>query len=347
MSNYPWKNKVANSSQIAGIETSVIDNGPAKGTRIAWVTTGSGLRFKVAIDRGLDIIDAFYKDKSLAFISHGGLTSPRPDADHDLTWLETFPGGLVVTCGLTHTGPPEEDEKGKRGLHGKISNIPAELQCIKQPDLHTDDLDIVISGVMRESVVFGNRVEMIRTISCKVGEPAIKIKDEVTNKGNQRTPHMLLYHCNFGWPLIDEGTEFVYNGKCKSRGGQQDDEIFNSEKNYKICRTPLDQHRGPGEACGFIDVEENEKGWCNASVNNKKISLELTLRYLKDQLPCLSNWQHFGPGEYVAALEPGTNFPIGRKEAEKQGTLKYIEPGETKECFLEILVNEKGKTVTV
>ena len=57
---FPWNDKVGNIFQVGGIETSVLDNGPAKGSRIAWINTGSGLRFKVAIDRSLDIVDAFY-----------------------------------------------------------------------------------------------------------------------------------------------------------------------------------------------------------------------------------------------------------------------------------------------
>ena len=48
-----WQNKVINFTQVGGIETSVLDNGLGKGTRIAWVNTGSGLRYKVVIDRGL------------------------------------------------------------------------------------------------------------------------------------------------------------------------------------------------------------------------------------------------------------------------------------------------------
>ncbi|KPL20644.1 MAG: hypothetical protein AMJ75_11500, partial [Phycisphaerae bacterium SM1_79] len=57
---FSWRNKVGNHLQIGGIETSVLDNGPGRGTRIAWVNTGAGLRYKVVIERGLDIADAFY-----------------------------------------------------------------------------------------------------------------------------------------------------------------------------------------------------------------------------------------------------------------------------------------------
>ena len=49
-----------------GIETFVLDDGPGRGVRIAWVNTGGGLRYKVVIDRGLDIADAEFKGRSLS-----------------------------------------------------------------------------------------------------------------------------------------------------------------------------------------------------------------------------------------------------------------------------------------
>ena len=114
-----WQNKVSNPSQIGGIETSVLDNGLGKGTRIAWVNTGSGLRYKVVVDRGLDIVDAFYNQHSLVWLSRAGVTSPRPDANKGLEWLYSFGGGLLTTCGLTHVGGPEGEGFDERGLHPK------------------------------------------------------------------------------------------------------------------------------------------------------------------------------------------------------------------------------------
>ncbi len=60
-----WNGKVSNHSQLGGIETSVIDNGLGTGTRIAWINTGGGLRFKVVPDRGMDIVDAFFNEPGL------------------------------------------------------------------------------------------------------------------------------------------------------------------------------------------------------------------------------------------------------------------------------------------
>ena len=335
---FDWQSKVINYAQVGGIETSILDNGLGKGTRIAWVNTGSGLRYKVIIDRGLDIVDAFYNQHSLAWLSHSGVTAPRPDANRGLEWLRSFAGGLLATCGLTHVGGPESDEFGERGLHGRISNIPARVESIVQPELSAGKLEMSMTAVVKESCVFGPNLELRRTISSRLGEPTVRIHDVVTNLGNAPTPHMILYHCNFGWPLVDEGTDIVWKGKWASRGLDMDNAIFNSRHNFRKCQKPIESHRGGGEACGFIDVIADGKGACTVGLYNRKLGLALAIKYKKKQLPWLSNWQHFGPGEYVTALEPGTNPPIGQSKAREQKQLIHIAPGASKTYDLEMTV---------
>src|SRR3546814_20948876 len=72
-----WAEKISNPLQVGGIETAVLDNGAGRGTRIAWVNTGAGLRYKVVIDRGLDIADAPYNADRLAWISPFGVKIGR------------------------------------------------------------------------------------------------------------------------------------------------------------------------------------------------------------------------------------------------------------------------------
>ncbi len=333
-----WQNKVGNHAQVGGIETSILDNGLGKGTRIAWVNTGSGLRYKVVIDRALDIVDAFYNQYSLAWLSHAGVTAPRPDANLGLEWLYSFAGGLLTTCGLTHVGGPETDEFGQRGLHGRISNLPGELESVVQPNLAEGKLQMSITAVVKQSRVFGPNLELKRTISSTVGEPSIRIHDIVTNVGNTPAPHMILYHCNFGWPLVDEGTEIVCKGKWASRGMDMDNAVFNSKRNFRRCQKPLDSHRGGGEGCAFIDVAADKNRMCTVGLYNRGLGLALVLKYQKKQLPWLSNWQHWGPGEYVTALEPGTNPPIGQAKAREQKKLIHIAPGKSRTYDLEMTV---------
>jgi len=345
---FPWADKIINPAQIAGIETSVLDNGLGRGSRIAWVNTGTSLRYKVAFDRSLDILDAFYNEHNLIWLSHAGATAPRPHANYGLEWLYTFGGGLLTTCGLTHMGPPETDENGQRGLHGRISNIPAEIESIIQPlhgrisnipaeiesiiqpDPINGKLDMSITGTMKQSRIFTPNLELKRTISSTIGQPTIRIHDVVTNHGNATCPHMIIYHCNFGWPLIDEGTDIVWKGKWQARDTEMDRALFNSKHNFRKCQKPLESHRGTGEACGFIDITADRKGFCTAGLYNRRLSLAVAMKFKKKQLPWLTNWQSWGFGEYVCGLEPGTNPPIGQIAARKQKQLVHIKPGKTR-----------------
>ena len=161
-----WHNKISNHAQLGGIETSVIDNGAGRGIRIAWVNTGTGLRYKVVIDRAMDIADAFYNQHSLAWLSNLGNTPPQPFSDKGINWIRTFGGGLVVTCGLSHVGGPETDEFAERGLHGQISNIPAEIESIIQPDPLSGKMEMSITGIIRQSQPLGIQLELRRTISA-------------------------------------------------------------------------------------------------------------------------------------------------------------------------------------
>jgi hypothetical protein len=305
--------KISNVLQVGGIETSVLDNGAGRGTRIAWINTGSGFRYKVVIDRAMDVADAFFNRHGLAWISSKGVAVPQPFSDKGADWLRNFGGGLLTTCGLSHIGGAEKDEYGERGVHGMISNCAAEIESIVQPDPWRGSLEMSITGTVRETKIFGPSLMLRRTISSTLGEPSIRIHDEVTNCGNEKVPHMLLYHFNFGWPLVDEGTELIWNGKSEF-----------------VCPAPLDRHRGSGEDVSAIGLKVDETGECTCGLVNKKLDVKVEMRFNKKQLPYFTNWQHWAPGEYVTGLEPGTNPPIGQAAARRENKLIFIEPRETR-----------------
>lgn len=62
-------------------------------------------------------------------------------------------------------------------------------------------------------------------------------------------------------------------------------------------------------------------------------------------MPWLTNWQHWGKGEYVTGLEPGTHPPIGQAKAREQEELIFLQPGETRAYNLEIEVLEKQEKI--
>lgn len=344
-----WRHKLSNSHQLGGIETSVVDNGAGRGVRIAWVNTGTGLRYKLVLDRGMDILDAFFNEYSLAWISHAGMTAPQPFSNQGIDWLRTFGGGLLTTCGLSNAGPPNTDGSGSRGLHGNYSNTPAELISIRQPDVFSQDLNFEIVAKVRETTTFGPSLEMTRTISGTIGSAEIRIKDEVTNRGNAPAPHMILYHINCGWPLIDDGTRIIWQGEKKPKATDANNTVFNREYEFTRCAIPLDEHSAFGEDVAFIDPKADSNDLVVCGYANDGLGLALKISFSKTQMPWLINWQHWGKNEYVTALEPATHPPIGQAAARENGTLILLQPGEirTYDLKLEVLTGEKAKSFEV
>lgn len=336
--NKNWLEKVSNTTQVGGIETSILDNGPGSGTRIAWINTGAGLRFKVVIDRAMDIADAFFNQYSLCWLSHVGVTKPQPFSDKGADWLRTFGGGLLVTCGLTHIGGPESDEYGDRGLHDQISNCPAEIISIIQPDLEQEHPVMSITGIMRQGYPLGPNLTLKRTIRAILGEPTLYIHDEVVNQGNCPIPHMLLYHFNFGWPLVDEGSRLLWSGSWKAREKGDANRIFREGRAFKSCAGPLQDHNGSGEEAAFIDVKSDANGTCSCGIYNENLGIAVSLNFPKNQLPWLTNWQHWGKGEYVTGLEPGTHLPVGQRKARENGQLTFLQPNECREYNITVKV---------
>jgi hypothetical protein len=150
---------------------------------------------------------------------------------------------------------------------------------------------------------------------------------------------MLLYHSNFGWPLVDEGTDIIWKGHWQPRHVDAGyNKIFKEGNTFRKCPEPIELHSGTGEEVAFIDVAADSSGICSCGLYNEKINIAVALRFAKKQLPWLTNWQHWGKHEYVTGIEPGTNPPIGQAKAREQKTLILIEPGEKRSYDLEIEV---------
>ena len=65
-------------------------------------------------------------------------------------------------------------------------------------------------GEVIQAALFGEQLALRRRIEADLGGRALRITDVVTNTGATPCPHMLLYHCNVGFPVVDAGAELVY-----------------------------------------------------------------------------------------------------------------------------------------
>ncbi|GAB4550392.1 MAG: aldose 1-epimerase family protein [Anaerolineae bacterium] len=307
--------------QLGGIRLFTLAEGPERGVRAAELRTAAGLRFTVYLDRGMDIGPAEYRGIPLAWISPTGPAAPAFYDPQGSGWLYSFHGGLLTTCGLTQVGPPGDDDGEHLGLHGRISNIPA--RQVSQGDAWEGDTYIFwIEGRMRETSVFGHNLELKRRISAQLDEPRLAIEDQVTNMGDAPSPHMILYHINLGFPLL----------QAESRLIAPSEEVIPRDE---VAAQGIDQHthfHAPipryAEQVFFHRMRAESDGYVRVVVVNQAFKLGLQLRYRQQELTEFTQWKQMGWGTYTLGIEPGNCRSEGRLAARRRGALVEIAPGQ-------------------
>src|SRR6185437_7648247 len=100
---------------------------------------------------------------------------------------------------------PHMFERVGYGLHGRVGGLPARLVGHGET-WDGDTCTLWAEGEVRQSAVFFEDLVLRRRIEARVGESHFTIRDTVENAGHSVTSHMLLYHCNVGFPVVDEGS---------------------------------------------------------------------------------------------------------------------------------------------
>ena len=316
--------------QLAGVRLVEYADGKARGLRAAEVWTGSGFRFTVWLDRGMDIGPAEFAGKPLAWL-HPALGTPGQFEPEQYGWVRTFGGGLMTTCGLAFFGQPEQDGAESLGLHGRISHIPAQNVRVTT-EWQGDDYVLVIEGEVRQSVLFGENLLLTRRITTRLGATSFRVEDRVRNDGFRVTPHMLLYHCNFGFPVVSPDSELIV--------APQDESV--RPRDAAAERGLATHARFDSPTPDFAEQvfshypRADEAGYVTASIVNRPLDFGAFVRYRAAELPALAQWKMMGAGDYVCALEPATNHETPRAKLREQGRLRMLVPGEQVNYVLEL-----------
>lgn len=299
--------KFENPLQLGGIRTGSLDYpNPCGGQscRVAHFNTGSGLSFTVALDRGGDIVEATYNGHSLAYLSPNDYRPPSHSMHRGIDWLVGWPAGLVTTAGPVQIGEPAPGDTAG-SLHGRHSNTPAAVLSVTNPDPARGELDMCLRMSIRDTRMFGPCLEVRREIVCRLGSSEITIRDEVRNLGDEPSPHSLLYHVNFGYPLLDEGTRFLYRGPARLYDFRKGEPAMPQADKAKQVPPADASFCGGGEQVVVADAQTGADGLAHTAIVNDQRQLAVELAWSPEALPRLANWLHFGPrGSYVAALEP-------------------------------------------
>jgi hypothetical protein len=320
-------------SQIGGITSFTYADGKARGVSTLRLRTAQGLELWVLPDKGLDIFEATYLGRSLCWHSPTGVVHPAYYSSRGLEWLRSFAGGLVCTCGLSTAGAPSEDNGESLGLHGPIANTPAENVTWSE-EWQGDDCLLTVAGSVREASVFGPNLLLRRTITTSFQRASFAIHDVVENQGPKESPLMVLYHLNFGYPLLTERSKIYSSSKLAE---PSDEFAAQSKDKWDVFEPPS---QGMQERVYFHTMEPDGTGMVTVVLvsDDSKRDFGISLRYDKKTLTEFTQWKTTSTNHFVLGLEPGNCRTKGRAAERERGALKALAPGEQCEFRFEIAV---------
>lgn len=330
--NYNKLKYVGHPSQLHYIEEVKLCEGKGKGLKLLQVNNGKGLFATFSPDRCLDISRLNFKGINLSYFSPCGYVAPAYYDKQE--FLRSFTAGFMTTCGLMSVGSPVEDEYGMGVMHGRISNIPCDHVFWEETESNGEDI-IKITAKMTQAVLFGEKLSLTREIIIHTKENLIEIKDTVKNEGGEKQPLMLLYHCNMGYPLLDEVSiiDIPANNTVA-----RDDRAQEGINEWQKMTTPQNAF---AEQCYFHDLNADTNGNTYASIFNPTLNVGVKLEFNKNELFRFTEWKQMGERDYVLGLEPSNCTVEGRIKAKEIEELQFIESGEVKTFSLKIRIFEK------
>lgn len=318
--------EVATGDRQWSIEKRTLVGGRQEGVEVIEVDNGA-MRFMVVSTRGFSVwrLNA----GSLRF----GWDSPVGEVVHPqfvdlgarggLGWLDGF-GGWMVRCGLESNGAPGLDGSQFLNLHGRIDYLPASYVEVRYEAAPTPR--IVLRGIIDESLMFGANLRLTTELSTVIGSKELRFDDSVTNLADVPQEMELLYHINFGSPLLGAGAEVVAAAKSVApRDGRA------AEGDVRLwAKYHGPQPVGYTEQVYLAQLQSDPVGMTEVLLKSPDGTQGASLRFSIKELPYFTLWKNEAPRStgYVTGLEPATNFPYPRAIERAAGRLPKLQGGE-------------------
>lgn len=245
------------------------------------------------------------------------------DEPSGLGWLAGF-DELVCRCGLISNGAPDFDDRGRltHGLHGRIANLPADSLEVELDDTAGT---ISLRGTVHETRFLQHTLRMTTSLTLHADRPLVAWSDEVENLSERPAEVQMLYHCNFGPPLLGKGARLV---AAVEELAPRDAAAVGDVLTWDRYAGP---QAGRGEQVHFCQVRPEEDGMASAMLVAPSGDQAARLSWHASTLPCFTLWKNQGglADGYVTGLEPGTNYPNPRSFEAEQGRVVPLAAGKS------------------
>lgn len=312
------------------IQNSVLKGGKQEGTELLTITSDV-LTIKLIPTRGLGILSVEGEGIRLGWDSPvNEVVNPKfinLESRGGIGWLDGF-NEMMVRCGFEWTGHAVQADGMMYTLHGRAQNTPVSKLIVTIED--KAPYTINIKGLIKENTFKKSHLETWASLSYVPGSNDFTVHDVVTNKSDYTRDYQIIYHSNFGTPILEEGARFVAPVKEISP--------FNdyAKEGLATWQTYLGPTKGFDEMVFNVYPFADANNHTQVMVTNKAGDKAAGIAFNTEQLPVLSLWKNTDTLKqgYVTGLEPGTSFAYPVTIEREQKRVRQLAPGQSTEFTL-------------
>lgn len=313
-------------NQHFSIEQKVLHGGRQEGSKVITITSQDGLKIALSPTRGMNLLHVTGKNIRLGWDSPvDEVVNPNTinlESRNGLGWLEGF-NEMMVRCGFEWTGHPVVSEGMIYTLHGRAGNTPASKVVVEVSDSapHT----ITVRGLLKENSFKKSNLETWTELRYVPGSESFTVHDVLTNKADYARDYQIIYHSNFGTPILEDGARFIAPVK----------EISPFNDHAKAGLATWQTYKGPtkdfDEMVFNITPYTDGQGKTLAALVNKAGDKGVSIAFDTHQLPLLTLWKNTDTEKqgYVTGIEPGTNYAYPVTIEREQGRVKKLQSGQS------------------
>lgn len=313
------------------LEQKVLHGGKQEGSKVLTLTSPDGLTIALSPSRGMDLLQVNGHGVRLGWDSPvNEVVNPayiNLESRNGLGWLEGF-NEMMVRCGFEWTGHPVTKDGMIYTLHGKAGNTPA-----SKVEVEVDDQaphEIRIRGLLKENTFKKANLETWTELRYVPGSDSFTVHDVLTNHADYPHDYQIIYHSNFGTPILEKDARFIAPLKSVSPFNDYAKKGLEGWNTYGAPTKDFD------EMVFNLVPKADSNGKTVAAVINSKGDKGAAIEFDTRQLPLLTLWKNTDTLKqgYVTGIEPGTNYAYPVTIEKEQGRVKQLQPGQSTEFVL-------------
>ncbi|WP_199635868.1 aldose 1-epimerase family protein [Serratia sp. PAMC26656] len=325
------------------LQQQVLHGGKQEGSKVITLSS-AGLTIALSPTRGMNILNVKGSDVRLGWDSPvTEVVNPayiNLDSRNGLGWLDGF-NEMMVRCGFEWTGHPGVDNGTLYTLHGRAGNTPASKVVIEIAE--KAPYEVRIRGLLKENTFKKSNLETWTELRYIPGTQSFSIHDRVTNRADYPRDYEIIYHSNFGKPLLEDGA--VFSAPIKQISPFND----YAKAGLKDWATYQGPTKGFDEMVFNILPYADAQGKTLAMLHNRRGDRGVAIGFDTHQLPLLTLWKNTDTERqgYVTGIEPGTNYAYPVKIEREQGRIKQLQPGQSTDFELTYTLLKDAEQVKV